>query len=118
LRGDQAIPVLEMLHLANGDLRDRAERIIARLDGLPLVARVGTGRAQIGGGTLPRSAMPSITLDLTHSTLTARQLVGRLREQPVPVIGYIMRGIVKLDLRTIFARQDDYVVGALRAISG
>ena len=72
LRGDQAIPVLEMLHVTNDDLRGRAERIVAALDGLPLVARVGTGRAQIGGGTLPRSAMPSVTLDLTHRTLSAR----------------------------------------------
>ena len=117
LRGDQAIPVLEMLHVTNDDLRGRAERIIAALDGLPLVARVGTGRAQIGGGTLPRSAMPSVTLDLTHRTLTSQELAGRLREQPIPVIGYIARGIVKLDLRTIFPRQDGDVVSALRAVS-
>jgi L-seryl-tRNA(Ser) seleniumtransferase len=117
LRGDQGIPVLEMLHVTNGDLSRRAERIIGRLDGLPLVARVGTGRAQIGGGTLPRSAMPSVTLDLTHGTLSSQELVGRLRQQPIPVIGYIVRGTVKLDLRTIFPRQDEDVVSALRAIS-
>jgi len=117
LRGDQAIPVLEMLHVANGDLSGRADRIIAELDGLPLVARVGTGRAQIGGGTLPRSVLPSITLDLTHATLTSKDLIGRLREQPIPVIGYIVRGTVKLDLRTIFPRQDGDVVTALRAVS-
>ena len=117
LRGDQAIPVLEMLHVANADLRGRAERIIASSMGLPLVARIGAGRAQIGGGTLPRSAMPSITLDLTHGTLSSQELVGRLREQPIPVIGYIVRGTVKLDLRTIFPRQDEDVVSALRAVS-
>jgi L-seryl-tRNA(Ser) seleniumtransferase len=117
LRGDQSIPVLEMLHVTSDDLRGRAERIIAGLVGLPLTARVGTGRAQIGGGTLPRSVIPSITLDLTHGTLTRHELVGRLRAQPVPVIGYIARGIVKLDLRTIFPRQDADVVSALRAVS-
>jgi hypothetical protein len=37
--------------------------------------------------------------------------------QPIPVIGYIVRGIVKLDLRTIFPRQDGDVVNALRAVS-
>jgi L-seryl-tRNA(Ser) seleniumtransferase len=117
LRGGQAIPVLEMLHLTTADLRSRAERIIAELDSVTIVARVGTGRAQIGGGTLPRSAVPSITLDLTHAALTAQQLVGRLREQPIPIVGYIARGIVKLDLRTIFPRQDRDVVTALRAVS-
>ncbi|MEP7306464.1 MAG: L-seryl-tRNA(Sec) selenium transferase [Acidobacteriota bacterium] len=117
LRGDQTLPVLEMLHVTNGDLSGRAERIIAQLDGLPLVARVGTGRAQIGGGALPRSAMSSVTLDLTHGTLTSQALIGRLRGQPIPVIGYIARGTVKLDLRTIFPRQDAEVVRALRAAS-
>ncbi len=117
LRGGQAIPVLEMLHATNGDLSNRAERIIAQLDGLSLAARVGTGRAQVGGGTLPRSAMSSVTLDIRHGTLTARELSGRLRDQPTPVIGYIVRGTVKIDLRTVFPRQDADVVTALRAAS-
>jgi L-seryl-tRNA(Ser) seleniumtransferase len=117
LRGDQAIPVLEMLHTANADLRGRAERIISRLDGVALIARIGAGRAQIGGGTLPRSSMASVTLDLTHGTLTSQELISRLRRQPIPVIGYIVRGTVKLDLRTIFPRQDEDVVGALHAVS-
>ena len=34
------------------------------LDGLPLKASVGEGQAQIGGGTLPRSVIASVTLDL------------------------------------------------------
>ena len=36
LRGDADVPVLEMLRTTNDDLRIRAERIIAALDGLPL----------------------------------------------------------------------------------
>ena len=81
--------VLEMMQVTNDELRGRAERIVAALDGLPLAVRIGTGRAQIGGGTLPRSALPSVTLDLTHPTLGAQELAARLREQPIPVIGYV-----------------------------
>ena len=117
LRVDRTTPVLDMMHVTNDELRGRVERIIVALDGLPILARVGTGRAQIGGGTLPRSVIPSITLDLTHSTLKAQELAGRLRDQPVPVIGYIARGAVKLDLRTIFPRQDQDLIGAIRAAS-
>jgi L-seryl-tRNA(Ser) seleniumtransferase len=117
LRGGAGIPVMEMMHVSNDDLRGRAERIVAALDGLPLVARVGTGRAQIGGGTLPRSATPSITLDLAHRTLKPQELANRLREQPVPVVGYVARNVLKLDLRTIFPRQDEDVLTALRAVS-
>ena len=117
LRGGAGIPVMDMMHVSNDDLRGRAERIVAALDGLPLVARVGTGRAQIGGGTLPRSATPSITLDLAHRTLKPQELANRLREQPVPVVGYVARNVLKLDLRTIFPRQDEDVLTALRAVS-
>jgi L-seryl-tRNA(Ser) seleniumtransferase len=117
LRGEGGVPVLEMLHVTNDDLRGRAERIVEALAGLPLTARVGTGRAQVGGGTLPRSVMPSVTIDLTHRTLKAQEMARRLREQAIPVIGYVARDTLKLDLRTIFSRQDRDVVGAIRAAS-
>jgi L-seryl-tRNA(Ser) seleniumtransferase len=119
LRGDPGVPVLEMLHASTDGLRLRAERILAALDGLPpgtLTARVGAGRAQIGGGTLPRSGVRSVTLDLTHRALGPQELAARLRDSAIPVIGYIARGTVKLDLRTIFPRQDQDVASAIRAV--
>jgi L-seryl-tRNA(Ser) seleniumtransferase len=117
LRGDSGVTVLDMLRVPNEELRVRAEAIIAALDGLPLAARVGSGRAQIGGGTLPRSVMPSLTIDLAHRTLKPQEMAARLREQTIPLIGYITRGTLKLDLRTIFPRQDRDVVSAIRAAS-
>jgi L-seryl-tRNA(Ser) seleniumtransferase len=116
LRGERHLPVLEMLDVSTDDLRARAERMVAALDGLPLVARVGEGRAQLGGGTLPRSSVSSVTLDLVHSVLKPQELASRLRQHATPVIGYVARGTLKLDLRTIFPRQDEDVVGALRAV--
>jgi L-seryl-tRNA(Ser) seleniumtransferase len=117
LTGSADGPVLEMLKISTDDLRARAERMIAALAGLPLSARPGTGRAQVGGGTLPRSVIPSVTVDLTHRTIKPQELARRLREQVLPVVGYVARGVVKLDLRTIFPRQDSDVIGAIRAAS-
>jgi L-seryl-tRNA(Ser) seleniumtransferase len=119
LRGDASVPILEMMHTTTGDLRIRAERIVAALDVSrgALTARVGAGIAQIGGGTLPRSGVPSVTLDLTHRTLKPQEMAARLRERALPVVGYLARGVLKLDLRTIFPRQDDEVADALRALS-
>jgi L-seryl-tRNA(Ser) seleniumtransferase len=117
LRGDARIPVLEMMRVATDELRSRAERIVAALDGRRLGLRVGEGRAQIGGGTLPRSALPSVMLEVTHPTRGAQALAALLRSQPEPVIGYVGRGNLRLDLRTVFPHQDAAVIRALLAVS-
>jgi L-seryl-tRNA(Ser) seleniumtransferase len=117
LRGDARLPVLEMMHAGIDELRTRAERIVAAVEGRGLRLRVGTGRAQIGGGTLPRSVLPSITIDVSHPTVGAQALAALLRIQPEPVIAYVGRGAMKLDLRTIFPHQDEAVIRALLAAS-
>jgi L-seryl-tRNA(Ser) seleniumtransferase len=78
---------------------------------------MGEGRSQIGGGTLPRSVMASVTVDLTHAAIKPQEIAARLREHTVPVIGYIERGKLKLDLRTIFPRQDAELISAIRSLS-
>lgn len=116
MRGEQGVPVLEMLHASNDELRSRAEKIKSALDGLPIKVSVGEGQAQIGGGTLPRSSIASVTLDLTHTTIKPQEFAARLRDHAVPVIGYVGRGTLKLDLRTIFPRQDAELIAAIRAV--
>jgi L-seryl-tRNA(Ser) seleniumtransferase len=117
LRGEPVTPVVAMMRTKDGDLRIRAQRIVEALDGFPLRGRIGHGRAQIGGGALPRSVLASITVDVTHDTLKAQELARRLRNRPLPVVGYVARDTLKLDLRTIFPRQDDDVIASLRAAS-
>jgi len=115
-RAGAGIPVLEMLSASTDSLRARAEKIVAALAGTPLKASVGEGRAQVGGGALPQSVVPSVTVDLAHPTLPPQEMSARLRARPLPVIGYIERGKLKLDLRTIFPRQDGELVEAIRAV--
>jgi L-seryl-tRNA(Ser) seleniumtransferase len=109
------IPLLSMLRMSNDELELRAGKIIAALDGRPLKAAIGTGRAQIGGGALPRSMIESTTLDITHAKLKPQELAARLRSRTPPIVGYIERGQFKLDLRTVFTHQDSEIVAALRA---
>src|SRR6185369_6965749 len=103
---EQQVPVVAMLQMSNDDLRARAGKIIAALGELALKASIGEGKAQIGGGTLPRSIIASVTLDLVPSNLTLPEFATRLRAATPPIIGYISGGRFKLDLRTIFPRQD------------
>lgn len=115
-RATACIPVLEMLNTPLDALRSRADKVIAALAGLPVSASVGAGQAQIGGGTLPQSVISSVTIDLSHKTLKPQDLATRFREHSVPVVGYIARGKLKLDLRTIFPRQDAQLTDAIRAV--
>ena len=68
--------------------------------------------------TLPRSAVESVTLELSHANLTPNAMATRFREHSAPVVGFISRGKVKLDLRTIFPRQDSDLIEAIRALCG
>jgi L-seryl-tRNA(Ser) seleniumtransferase len=115
LHGDDRIPVLEMMRVANDELRRRAERILGALQAGPLRLRIGDGGAQIGGGTLPRSVLPSVIVEVSHPTRRAQALAALLRSQPEPVIAYVGRGVLKLDLRTVFPHQDAAVIRALLA---
>lgn len=118
LDGGTGVPVIDMLHADLPALSARAAGIVAALSGLPLSVAAGTGRAEIGGGALPRSSLPSVTVDVKHHTLAPQALAGRLRAQPMPVVGYIARGVLKLDLRTIFPRQDALLIAAIRQAAG
>ena len=93
-----------------------AEALGKQLDDLPLKWSLGEGTAQVGGGTMPRSAIPSVTLDFKADKLSAPALAKRLRLQPLPVMGYIAEDCFRLDLRTIFPRQDQQVIEALRKV--
>jgi len=115
LRGQAQPPVVQMMRADVNGLRTRAERIVAAVEG-PLRLRVGAARAQIGGGTLPRSALPSITIEVTHPALGAQELAVLLRLAPEPVIAYVGRGSLKLDLRTVFPHQDAAVIRALSTL--
>ena len=114
--GQNAVPALDLLRRPQDELTARATKMAASLEGLPLSAGPGEGKAQVGGGTLPRSVVPSVTLDLRPSRLGLPELARRLRTRGTPIIGYLSGGLLKLDLRTIFPRQDEEVVRSIRSI--
>jgi len=109
------LPVLAMLDITADELRVRAEALLSQIRDLPLRSSIGEGKAQVGGGSLPRAVIPSVTLDLLPKTISLENFAAKLRRGSPPIIGYIAGGKFKLDLRTIFPRQDAQVVSALRS---
>ena len=108
------VPALALLQIPKDELRARAAAMITRLQGLPAQITIGIGTAKVGGGTLPRSIIPSITIDILPKGRSLEDFARMLRSSAPPVIGYVHDGRFKLDLRTIFSHQDDLVVDAIR----
>lgn len=109
------IPVLAMSRTEKDELRARAATIITRLKGLPARISAGRGTVKTGGGTLPRSTISSVCIDIEPDACSAHEFAARMRTQIPPVVGYIANRTFKLDLRTIFPHQDDALVDAIRA---
>lgn len=111
------IPALALLRVPKDELRARAAAMLVRLRGLPLQITIGRGVARVGGGTLPKSIVPSITIDILPENCSVQDLANALRKCVPPIIAYVGNERIKLDLRTIFPDQDDAVVDAIRAVS-
>jgi len=109
------LPVLAMLDITDDELRVRAEALLAQIRDLPLRSSIGEGKAQVGGGSLPHAVISSVTLDLLPHKVSVEDFATTLRCGSPPIIGYVAGGKFKLDLRTIFPRQDAQVVSALRS---
>ena len=108
------IPALAVLKISEDALRARAMAICSSLQGLPATIAMGHGRAKAGGGTLPNSTVPSVTIDIVPANWSLAGFAESLRSSVPPVIGYIEDRRFKLDLRTIFPQQDDLVIKAIR----
>jgi L-seryl-tRNA(Ser) seleniumtransferase len=109
------IPALAILQTTEDALRARAAAIASRLADLPMKIAIGGSKAKTGGGTLPKSNVPSVTIDFLSRDWSLAEFAASLRTSNPPVIGYIADNRFKLDLRTIFPQQDDIVISAARA---
>ena len=107
LRSEQPVdvPVVGMLAADPASLRERAERLAARLGGNASVERV---EAVVGGGALPGATLPSWAVVLASRDVEG--LAVALRRGRPPVVARIDEGRVVLDLRSVPASEDDELV--------
>jgi L-seryl-tRNA(Ser) seleniumtransferase len=112
------IPNCALLRIPDSNLLARAENIVKSLGQLPSTIAIGKGQSQVGGGTLPRSAVPSVTIEFLPQRISLAELASRLRlpKSGLPVIGYISHGRFKIDLRTVFPEQDVRVIEVVRNV--
>ena len=114
LKKNNSIPLLKMLSTSVEELALRAGNIVNELNELPAKISIGDGESRMGGGTMPKSAIPSKTIDILPDNLSLPKLAKRLRETDNPVMGYIAEEKFKIDLRTIFPRQDQILTKSIK----
>jgi L-seryl-tRNA(Ser) seleniumtransferase len=117
LYGDvESIPVVRMLSVPGKDLRKRSESIAVALTDPLLTAEVVRMESVIGGGTAPKSKLPSYGLALMHAQLDASTLLRALRQFDPPIVARIEDDRVRIDLRTVEPESDPVVVAALSGV--
>jgi L-seryl-tRNA(Ser) seleniumtransferase len=104
LDAPERIPVLRMLRETLDDVRARASRLAALVDGA-----VEETVARVGGGALPLTEIPSFACAVEES------LAGPLRTGEPPVVGIVRDGRLLLDCRTLADAEVDEVAAAVRA---
>src|SRR6266496_2398008 len=86
------LPALAMLEVTADQLRVRAEALLAQIRDLPLRSSIGEGKAQVGGGSLPRAVISSVALDLLPDKVSVEDFAATLRRGSPPIIGYVAGG--------------------------
>lgn len=112
-RPEASVPMVNLLRASIASLEARADRMVVELASVPAEITRVTSKAAVGGGSLPRSEIPSVAIAIRPAAMCAKELAGRLRAGEPPVIAVVEKGRVKVDLRTVFVGQDRAVVTAL-----
>ena len=109
----ERIPALAMIRQSAGEIRGRAARLLERMPGLP--AALIDGESVIGGGSTPEQPLPTCLIALALPDAAAAE--RRLRLHAPPVIARIENGRLLIDLRTVFAEEEEELAAALQALS-
>ena len=104
------IPALGMIAQSSEELRARSESFCRSLDGLG--ASVIEGSSVIGGGATPGQPLQSWLIVIDCSDVVEAE--KRCRVGSPPVVARILDGRLLLDLRTVFATEEEELATAIR----
>jgi L-seryl-tRNA(Ser) seleniumtransferase len=109
------IPLLELLTTPVENLKLRAERLAPQLAAANAVASATPVEdvTYLGGGAVPNQELKTWAVAIAPRDLSVDRLAHALRTGTPSVVGRIQDGKFLLDLRTVFARQDQDLVTAV-----
>jgi L-seryl-tRNA(Ser) seleniumtransferase len=104
------IPALRMISQTSAELRARSEQMRGRLDGLRV--SIIEGNSVIGGGSTPGQPLQSWLIAIDCADVVEAERRCRLGDPPV--VARIEDGRMVLDLRTVFANEEEELAAAIR----
>jgi L-seryl-tRNA(Ser) seleniumtransferase len=105
------IPTMRMIRMTGDEIRARAERLQTQLRDAGITVDIIGGASVAGGGSTPEQSLPTWLLAISGS---APKLERKLRANAPPIIARIENDRLVLDLRTVFAEEEDALALALR----
>ena len=109
----ERLTTIRLLTRPEADMRNQAERLLpatrAALAAWPVTVAIEPLASQIGSGSLPVDLLPSAGFVVRPQGKRAgilHALGQRLRGLPVPVLGHIAEGALRLDLRCLAPREE------------
>ncbi|MDE0684960.1 MAG: L-seryl-tRNA(Sec) selenium transferase [Candidatus Poribacteria bacterium] len=104
---------IETLHAVAEKLKAQLQDLFAEKVNI----QISETHGQIGSGALPIETLPSVALVLEPSETSAETLAAQFRSTTTPIIGRIKDQQFWLDLRTVYEREQAWIVEAATQIA-
>ena len=104
---------IETLHTVAAELKVQLQNLF----GEKVNIQVSETYGQIGSGALPVETLPSVALVLKTSDISAEILAAHFRSAAIPIIGRIKNDLFWLDLRTVYEREQAWIVEAATEVA-
>jgi L-seryl-tRNA(Ser) seleniumtransferase len=114
-RAASDLPTLRMLALSADEVRARASALAAALKRArpDVEVSVTGGSSAVGGGAAPTAEIPTALLCVRNPGMEASRLAAALRAGDPPVVARVAEDALVLDLRTVFAADEEALAAAL-----
>ena len=115
----EKLPMLQRYTRLVPELREVAEKLtnyLRQIFGDAIQVTVEESAAQIGSGSLPVDTLPSLAVSLHAPQISAETLAAHFRAQPIPVIGRVGDERLRLDVRTVFEAELEWIVKAAKGV--
>ena len=114
----EAVPAVHMMRMSREEIGRRAKAVVAGVQSAAGLRVEGIeGESVIGGGAAPSAVLPTWLIAVEVEGLSADELLVRLRRLDPPIVARVLEDRVVMDLRTVFAEQDEAIAGALASVA-